>query len=730
MVNRGKRLDRRHLLTAARHPARRDGVIALTLFLLPLAVALALVRTHHHLDSGTVGVFVAVSLGLPTLWVTWAAYRGPRQADTSASSLSLTQLADQLAIAVGAQWAAEAAMRRLNDPYPLPVSWIAADRFLADTWDSLVKLAAGGAGWPPPPSQGIWANSPDNLAGKGGELAEVLVQVPTGRLVVLGEPGSGKTMLMVRLVLDLLARRPSGGRVPFLASAASWDPSGQDLRDWLGAQLLIDHPALAEPPPPGRTESTQAAALLASGLILPVLDGLDEIPEQVRGPAISRINDALRPGEQFVMTCRTQQYRDNVMPQDGVGVTVRGAVAVQLRPLDAEAVRSYLCDDASGPVARARWDPVLPVLGTKTPAGQALSTPLMVSLARTIYNPRPGEIAGALRDPAELCDPALTDRAAVESMMFDAFIPAAYRHVSAGRWKTKDVQRWLVFLARHLERTIGGPDLAWWQLPLAVPGVVFAAAALIRAVFGVAIGIMFGVLIGGVFGGGTGITVGVLVGLLSGIASVAVRARRGLPPPARGIRLRKPSRDTLAFAAWNMVLSGVVIGAFFSAVAGAFAGALVGALAAIYAGFRAVYAEQLLDPGDLSSAASPLAVLVRDRRTGAVFGILSGVYAGLFYGVLIGARTEALFGVIAGIVSGALTIGTTSTYLAAWPYYEIARMLLTLRRRLPWPLMSFLADAHRRGVLRQVGAVYQFRHIELQHRLANRDADKSLSLLT
>jgi hypothetical protein len=38
--------------------------------------------------------------------------------------------------------------------------------------------------------------------------------------------------------------------------------------------------------------------------------------------------------------------------------------------------------------------------------------------------------------------------------------------------------------------------------------------------------------------------------------------------------------------------------------------------------------------------------------------------------------------------------------------------------------MGFLADAHKRGVLRQAGAVYQFRHIELQHRLANRDAGK------
>ena len=39
---------------------------------------------------------------------------------------------------------------------------------------------------------------------------------------------------------------------------------------------------------------------------------------------------------------------------------------------------------------------------------------------------------------------------------------------------------------------------------------------------------------------------------------------------------------------------------------------------------------------------------------------------------------------------------------------------------LPWPLMAFLADAHQRGVLRQTGATYQFRHLEPQRRLATR----------
>ncbi|CAK7287034.1 hypothetical protein SGPA1_41294 [Streptomyces misionensis JCM 4497] len=38
--------------------------------------------------------------------------------------------------------------------------------------------------------------------------------------------------------------------------------------------------------------------------------------------------------------------------------------------------------------------------------------------------------------------------------------------------------------------------------------------------------------------------------------------------------------------------------------------------------------------------------------------------------------------------------------------------------RLPWAVAAFLDDAYQRGVLRQAGAVYQFRHARLQSRLA------------
>ena len=56
----------------------------------------------------------------------------------------------------------------------------------------------------------------------------------------------------------------------------------------------------------------------------------------------------------------------------------------------------------------------------------------------------------------------------------------------------------------------------------------------------------------------------------------------------------------------------------------------------------------------------------------------------------------------------------------AWPSYMLTTWWLAFHHHLPWSLMSFLADAHQRGVLRQAGAVYQFRHIGLQRRLATR----------
>ena len=683
------------------------AAVAVALLVLPWVIALARAH-HHHVDATAVGVLAAVSIPLSALWIAWVTLAKGGGSGTSTGSLSMAQVADQLAIAVGAQWNAEAAIRRLNDPYPLPVSWAAADATLTDSWNSLVKLATSGAGWPEPPLRGTWASGPDDLAGEGSELADVLAWVPTGRLVVLGEPGSGKTMLMVRLVLDLLSRRTSGDPVPFLASVASWNPAEQDLQDWLSAQLLINHSALASPPPAGMTESNRAAALLGAGLILPVLDGLDEIPEHVRGPAISRINDSLRPGEQVAVTCRTQQFRDVVRPQDGTEVTLRAAAAIQLCSLDADIVRGYLSDDAGGPVARARWVPVFAMLGTEAPAGQALSTPLMVGLARAIYNPRPGELIRTLPDPAkELCSHDLADRKAVEAVLFDGLIPAAYRSPTENRWTARQVGSWLEVLARHTQRTIGSADIAWWQLSRAVPRIAVSVVSALVA--GLVVGLVLLVSLAPVDGMNvtTGLVAGLGVGVAAAVTAVLVTIFGSIEAPARGIRLS---------------VGGLVAGLVAGVVAGIWLGIWAGLGTALWFG---LLFGLLGVPGDLTGATSPSTMLARDRRVALLLmvggwlggSLLAGSGATSSGG---GLRNALLIGAALGLAGG-LAISMIKT---AWPSYMLVRSWLALCHRLPWPLMSFLADAHRRGVLRQAGAVYQFRHIELQHRLADRDANE------
>ena len=136
------------------------------------------------------------------------------------------------------------------------------------------------------------------------------------------------------------------------------------------------------------------------------------------------------------------------------------------------------------------------------------------------------------------------------------------------------------------------------------------------------------------------------------------------------------------------------------------------AAAAVLFGVVTGVVEQLSTPLDLSSAASPPAVLAGDRRTGTALGAVIGAWAGFVAGVVPGLAARVAVGVVVG--------GIASFLFSAWPFYAIARIWLAVRRELPWQFMGFLADAHSRGVLRQAGAAYQFRHIELQHRLAAR----------
>src|SRR5690348_9355167 len=72
----------------------------------------------------------AAAAGVVAWLLAWAAPRWYEQGRGNAGSAvgpNLLEIADGLAVALRSQWQREAGARGLNDPYPLPVAWTAAD---------------------------------------------------------------------------------------------------------------------------------------------------------------------------------------------------------------------------------------------------------------------------------------------------------------------------------------------------------------------------------------------------------------------------------------------------------------------------------------------------------------------------------------------------------------------------------------------------------------------------
>ncbi|CAM5394941.1 hypothetical protein [Streptomyces mordarskii] len=113
-------------------------------------------------------------------------------------------------------------LRRLRDPAPIPVRWGSAAQDLIDHWEN---VAGGG---------------PVDLGGRFEEIADVLDRVPSGRLVVLGPAGTGKSVPMVRLALDRLERRAPGERIPVILPLATWRP-GRSLVCFSSVSLAAAH---------------------------------------------------------------------------------------------------------------------------------------------------------------------------------------------------------------------------------------------------------------------------------------------------------------------------------------------------------------------------------------------------------------------------------------------------------------------------------------------------------
>jgi transcriptional regulator with XRE-family HTH domain len=678
-------------------------------------------------------------------------------------TLTLETAADKLAELVREQWTREATARRLFYPTPILLAWRWSHRAVT----GLVTEAVGNttdARFPPLP--GISQVTASMVrCGKAADLFHVYAGLDSGRLLLLGPPGAGKTASAIRVVLDALAHRQALDEprrrsvpVPVLMTLHGWDPIRQPLRDWLTGRLVRDYPFLRT-----RTASGNLAGrLIDSGRIAAILDGLDDLPEGLRAVAIQAMSEQV--AFRLILLSRT----DELVAAVAVG-HLPGAAALELLPVTAVEAATYIARCQVSPLPQPWRRLVDHLAGSPSDAlAEALRTPLMLTLLRDTYQ------AGDNID--ELLDTAVFDsREAIADHLLDRVLLAAYRPKAGGPrpgYAVRDVERWLRYVARRMTQD-GVRDLAWWRIvdwapvagrviattliggiTAAIPfsiafstllptadaiavggavgfifGVAFGIAAIVgshqpygsrnrRIIGGAAFGITVGLAVGLMFAAVLSNRIGFAAGAAFGIANSFIGAGARAAPQRLG-RLRL--RNLLSF---RNVAFGVTYGATGGVIAAYADGPILGMTAGIAVAIVAPTAYAIAYPSsDISRGpVNPVGSWRSDVQyclvTGVLLGCLFGAVFAAFFVASFGERTGlGIGGAIFILVMLAVPLGGLMGGSAVWPFF-LCIVQLWIRGLVPLRLLRFLEDACDRHVLRTTGPVYQFRHARLQDRLA------------
>jgi hypothetical protein len=144
---------------------------------------------------------------------------------------------------------------------------------------------------------------------------------------------------------------------------------------------------------------------------------------------------------------------------------------------------------------------------------------------------------------------------------------------------------------------------------------------------------------------------------------------------------------------------------------------LIGLSVGFLSGATAALHRWLITPTDIARLGTPWDGLRADRATAVSRGALLTAFA-LLSAFAIRGPGESTADTVSTSPFVLLIAAPFAVLLSAWGWFLVTRLWLCTTGRLPWRLMHFLDEAHRRGVLRQTGALYEFRHARLQERLA------------
>lgn len=579
-------------------------------------------------------------------------------------------------------------------------------------------------------------------------IEQVYKQTIQGQLLIVGEPGSGKTTLFLHLAQYLIKRAQEDEMqpIPVIFKLSSWAKKRPPLTEWLIEELVT----------PQQYSSTiardVAQALVRDGRLLLLLDGLDEVGIENCAACIKAINTYLdtqlnkkKTAVPLVICCRSNVYRDLIL-------RLQVQRVIELLPPSDEQIEAYFRHTAP----ELLWNTV-----RKDTELYALAHhPLMLSVLTQTYQ-------GS--DQSQV--PTGKTREEALSIIWNAYIDKVWdRGKKIHRWKKQQGRHWLTMLAKQMlqqEETMFRVEslqrdwlparlqrlFPWCMGIIAgiIVGIIVGAifgifmALIFSILFGVLAGVLvnnrkitpterlgwkwkmfgkcilagivcgaiFGILGSKLVGGGLssvlgGVLGGIAFGAINGIDKVQVTHQEALRP---NVGIQRSGISGLLVGMFSGVTIALIIGTLGGVVFGVFSGMVFGILSGMEKTFRS--------DGGIARPQSGITGVIVTMLSGIAFGILGVLVGWLFFGVIAVTKgvVGAMFdGVIFGIYFSILDGGD-----AFFLHYSL-RLFLRCTNLLPLRLVSFLDEMDEHLLLSRIGRSYIFVHPLLQEHFANKHA--------
>ncbi len=513
-----------------------------------------------------------------------------------------------------------------------------------------------------------------------------------GRLLILGEPGTGKTNLMLELARALVvqARDSAANPIPILFNLARWTigERNRTLAEWMKDDLRELY----------QLTRADAETLINNDAIIPLFDGLDEVDEERRAACVEAINEYQgdRSLGRFAVSCRSEEY-ERLFKGKRTDATLRinAKMAIQVERLTPS--------DVEREVARPGFEHVRQVLNDDPELRRFVNTPLWLHV---LY-------LGALARPpsSDADDPRdrLYDHY-VSHILRRNWILTRHRHTEPAK-----LLRWLGWLATEMQTrhqaqfTLESLDLSWLSKPRSRR--IHIAH---RILFGSVIGLVGGLVGGWIFG--------VLVGTLAGLRL------EGKVEAAE--RLHFDWRRALS--RWRFSLGyGAIFGLAFAWVHGPLGGLYLWLVAAIFEMLQGGFQPRSGGGGSAPNRATQrsLRYALRVTLAGGMIALCALVGARLAASnhLITSATQNAVATAAAWVAFAGIILGGEKGGWFAIRHYAV-RAVLSWKGVVPAAYVRFLNEAVERLFLIRRGGSYEFIHLTFRDYMAAKyGADRGTS---